>query len=98
MPRNGLPSQTWLNIAELSETSRGARGIHFPTGMDFLMKYLFDLAYLLLLVVASPWLIWQSLRTGKYREGYGEKLLGLVPRRGSQKKCLWFHAVSVGEV
>ena len=38
------------------------------------------------------------MRKGKYREGFAEKLLGLVPRRESDRPCLWFHAVSVGEV
>ena len=32
----------------------------------------------------SPWLVWQSLRTGKYREGLAAKFLGLVPRRQSR--------------
>jgi 3-deoxy-D-manno-octulosonic-acid transferase len=38
------------------------------------------------------------LRTRKYREGYAQKLLGLVPRRDGNSPCVWFHAVSVGEV
>jgi 3-deoxy-D-manno-octulosonic-acid transferase len=38
------------------------------------------------------------LRTGKYREGYREKLLGLVPKRAGDATCVWIHAVSVGEV
>jgi 3-deoxy-D-manno-octulosonic-acid transferase len=63
------------------------------------LPYLLNLIYLLLIVLCLPWLIWQSLRKGKYREGYGAKLLGLMPRRAdSAKKCLWLHAVSVGEV
>jgi 3-deoxy-D-manno-octulosonic-acid transferase len=64
-----------------------------------LLPYLLNLVYLLLIVLCLPWLVWQSLRKGKYREGYGAKFLGLVPRRAeSAKKCLWLHAVSVGEV
>ena len=62
------------------------------------MPYLLNLLYLLLLLAASPWLIWSAIRTGKYREGYVEKLLGLAPRRTSNRKCIWLHAVSVGEV
>jgi 3-deoxy-D-manno-octulosonic-acid transferase len=62
------------------------------------MPYLLNLVYLALLIVASPWLVVQALRTGKYREGFGEKLLGLVPRRNSTSKCIWLHAVSLGEV
>ncbi len=62
------------------------------------MPYLLNLIYLLLLVFSLPWFVWQSLRKGKYRQGYGAKFLGLAPRRVSDKKCLWLHAVSVGEV
>ncbi len=64
------------------------------------VPYLLNIVYLLLILLSLPWLVWQSLRKGKYREGYGAKLLGLVPERAAddQKKCLWLHAVSVGEV
>ena len=44
------------------------------------MTYLLDAAYLFALLLASPWLLWRSLRTGRYREGFGAKLLGIVPR------------------
>jgi len=62
------------------------------------VSYLLNLCYLLLLLVASPWLLVSAVRKGKYREGYAAKLLGLVPRRASGKTCIWLHAVSVGEV
>ncbi len=62
------------------------------------MPYLLNVFYFLLLLAVSPWLVWSAIRAGKYREGYAEKLLGLVPRRTSNKKCIWLHAVSVGEV
>jgi 3-deoxy-D-manno-octulosonic-acid transferase len=62
------------------------------------MSYLLNLVYAALLLVASPWLVWKAARTGKYREGWGCKLLGLVPRRTSRARCLWIHAVSLGEV
>lgn len=62
------------------------------------MPYLLNFVYLLLIIGVSPWLLYQAIRKGKYREGYAEKLFGRVPRRTSQKPCVWFHAVSVGEV
>lgn len=62
------------------------------------MKYLFNLAYLALLLIALPWLVWQRLRHGKYRDGWPEKLLGRVPKRSGHRPCIWLHAVSVGEV
>ncbi|NLF70332.1 MAG: 3-deoxy-D-manno-octulosonic acid transferase [Candidatus Anammoximicrobium sp.] len=62
------------------------------------MPYLLNLAYLLLLVVCLPWLLGTALRKGKYREGFGAKLLGRVPIRQGAERCVWLHAVSVGEV
>jgi len=59
---------------------------------------LLNAIYLLLIVVGLPWFAWVAWRKGKYREGYGEKLLGRAPRRVSDRPCLWLHAVSVGEV
>jgi 3-deoxy-D-manno-octulosonic-acid transferase len=62
------------------------------------VPYLLNVIYLLLILFSLPWLLWQAVRKGKYRQGYAAKFLGLVPRRTSDKKCLWLHAVSVGEV
>ncbi len=62
------------------------------------MSVLLDIAYLLALLLTSPWLLWQALRRGKYRAGYAEKLLGRVPRLPPARGRVWFHAVSVGEV
>jgi 3-deoxy-D-manno-octulosonic-acid transferase len=62
------------------------------------MPWLLNILYVVLLTLASPWLLWQGWRKGKYREGFAEKFLGRVPKRDSQKRCVWLHAVSVGEV
>jgi 3-deoxy-D-manno-octulosonic-acid transferase len=62
------------------------------------VPYLLNVLYLLLIIFSLPWLLWQAMRKGKYRQGYAAKFLGLVPQRTSDKKCLWLHAVSVGEV
>lgn len=62
------------------------------------MANLLNCVYLLLLVALAPWFVAQSLLRGKYREGFAAKFLGLVPRRTSNRRCVWFHAVSVGEV
>ena len=45
------------------------------------MPYLLNLVYLFLILLSLPWLVWQSLRKGKYREGYAAKFLGRVPVR-----------------
>jgi 3-deoxy-D-manno-octulosonic-acid transferase len=59
---------------------------------------LLNLVYLAAIALASPWLLWQRLRYGKYREGWPARLLGRIPRRVGRARCLWLHAVSVGEV
>jgi len=63
------------------------------------MPYLLNFVYLFLLVAVSPWLAYAAIRKGKYRAGFAEKFLGLVPRRAAEDAapCVWIHAVSVGE-
>jgi len=60
--------------------------------------WLLNLVYLALIVLVSPWLIYASVRKGKYRQGFGEKFLGRVATRVGNRPCVWLHAVSVGEV
>ena len=62
------------------------------------MSYLLNFAYLCLIGLTWPWLLYGALRKGKYREGWAAKLLGRVPRRDGSQTCIWLHAVSVGEV
>jgi len=63
------------------------------------MRYFLNLCYLALLLAVSPILLYRMVRHNKYRAGFGEKFLGQVPLRVERKKtCIWFHAVSVGEV
>ncbi len=63
-----------------------------------MIAFLLDILYFLILVLALPWLVFKAVRTGKYRAGLSEKFLGTGPARDSDRPCLWFHAVSVGEV
>jgi 3-deoxy-D-manno-octulosonic-acid transferase len=63
------------------------------------LPYLLNLIYLLLIVLAGPWLVWSAWRKGKYRRGWAEKFLGRVPSSPDDgRPCVWLHAVSVGEV
>ncbi|CAN5599386.1 3-deoxy-D-manno-octulosonic acid transferase [soil metagenome] len=62
------------------------------------MPFLLDVLYVALVVASAPVLLLRSWRSGKYRDGWRQKLLGKAPRRISDRPCLWFHAVSVGEV
>lgn len=66
--------------------------------MPSLTRWTLNAAYLAALLVASPAIAWAAWRTGKYREGYACKLRGKVPTRRGDRRCVWLHAVSVGEV
>jgi 3-deoxy-D-manno-octulosonic-acid transferase len=62
------------------------------------MPYVLNLIYLALLAGCAPFLVYRSWRTGRYRDGWSERILGRAPIRVGDRPCLWFHAVSVGEV
>ena len=62
------------------------------------MSYILNCCYLAALTIISPWFVYCAIRKQKYRDGLSAKLLGKVPKRESGKPCIWFHAVSVGEV
>ena len=66
--------------------------------MSRLIGWAFNVAYVALLCVAAPWIVWSAVRHGKHREGFAAKLLGRAPRRQGDAPCVWLHAVSVGEV
>jgi 3-deoxy-D-manno-octulosonic-acid transferase len=62
------------------------------------MPYLLNGLYLFVLIILSPWLLYKSLTTGKYRRGVWRKVSGLIPHRVGAAPCAWFHGVSVGEI
>lgn len=63
------------------------------------MRILFDGLYLGVLGLLSPWLVWRSIRTGRYRRDLLAKLFGRVTvANPSHKPVVWFHGVSVGEI
>jgi 3-deoxy-D-manno-octulosonic-acid transferase len=61
------------------------------------MKYIIDLAYLLAALAFSPKAIYRMLRHKRYRAGWSERL-GKISRKQPANKCIWIHAVSVGEI
>jgi 3-deoxy-D-manno-octulosonic-acid transferase len=61
------------------------------------MRFLIDAIYFVAAVAVSPMFLYRLIRYGRYRTGWGQKF-GAVTRRYPQKKCIWLHAVSVGEV
>jgi 3-deoxy-D-manno-octulosonic-acid transferase len=58
---------------------------------------LIDIAYLIALIAISPVAIYKMLRHGRYRAGWANRF-GKISRKRPDKKCIWIHAVSVGEV
>ncbi len=57
------------------------------------------------LVLSFPWWLARMFTTQRYREGLGERLgrvptrlRNVVPANRSQRRVIWIHAVSVGEV
>ena len=62
------------------------------------MPFVLNAIYAVLLLVCSPYLVYRAARSGKYRDGWSEKFLGDAPLRIGEGRCIWFHAVSVGEV
>lgn len=61
------------------------------------MEFFNDLIYLFALIVYSPKILYRVLTQNRYKEGWGERL-GKISRNSPDKKCVWVHAVSVGEV
>ena len=62
------------------------------------MPFALNLIYIALLLLLAPVLAYRTIRSGKYREGLWEKFRGDAPLRIGAQPCLWFHAVSVGEI
>jgi 3-deoxy-D-manno-octulosonic-acid transferase len=69
-----------------------------------LSYFLYSLVLALGMVLSLPYWLYQILRHGKYRKGFGERL-GKVPARLMASgaglrpgRVIWVHAVSVGEV
>ncbi len=61
------------------------------------MKFVCDLVYLLLAIIVSPMVVYRMVRHKRYRAGWANRL-GKISRKTTKKKCIWIHAVSVGEV
>jgi 3-deoxy-D-manno-octulosonic-acid transferase len=63
------------------------------------MYLLYSALLAAVLLLGSPYWLFEMLRHGKYRLGLGERF-GRVPQRirSANKRSIWIHAVSVGEV
>ena len=45
-----------------------------------MIRWMLNIAYIAVLVVFSPWLVFSAITKGKYREGIAAKLFGCAPR------------------
>jgi 3-deoxy-D-manno-octulosonic-acid transferase len=61
------------------------------------MQFVFDLLYLLFAIAVSPLLLYRLIRHKRYRAGWANRF-GKIARKEPAKKCIWLHAVSLGEV
>jgi 3-deoxy-D-manno-octulosonic-acid transferase len=61
------------------------------------MRVLIDFLYLVAAIGFCPKLIYRALKQDRYHKGWRERF-GKIKRRQPEKKCIWIHAVSVGEV
>src|SRR5262245_2219666 len=59
------------------------------------MGILLDVGYLLTGVLLSPWLLFKGATDKRYRHRLSERFGWITP---SEKKTLWVHCASVGEV
>lgn len=61
-----------------------------------------NFVYLVALFLASPLIVYRMVRHQRYRRGVREKLWGISTARANAlckgRRCIWIHAVSVGEV
>lgn len=63
-----------------------------------LFDWFLNLVWCVVLVLAAPWLAYRRWIRKKRFGSWRQKLFGQVPSRTGKGRCLWFHAVSVGEV
>ena len=61
------------------------------------MRYILDLLYLFAGLAYSPVIIYRVFKHGRYRTGWAQRF-GRISRKSPEKKCIWLHAVSMGEV
>jgi 3-deoxy-D-manno-octulosonic-acid transferase len=61
------------------------------------MKIVVNCIYLLALVAISPIAIYRMFRHKRYRAGWAQRF-GCIDRKHPDKKCIWLHAVSLGEI
>lgn len=64
---------------------------------SILIHLLYDCAFILLIIIALPYLLIRLAVTRRFRAGIMQRL-GFVPHAPGSRPMLWIHGVSVGEV
>ena len=64
------------------------------------MKWFYRLAFIPLLILASPYYIWRMLRRGGYSDGFSQRFgfFPALPTKTPGRRRIWIQAVSVGEI
>lgn len=62
------------------------------------MSFFFNCLYLLAIVIVSPVAIYRMIRHKRYFKGWANRFGNLHRKDPALRKCVWLHAVSVGEV
>ena len=61
------------------------------------MRFVLDVLYVLAALLYCPVIIYRAVRYKRYRTGWAQRF-GRIRRRDCSRKCIWLHAVSMGEV
>ncbi len=62
------------------------------------MRFIIDCVYLLVAVAIAPVVVYRIVRYRRYRMGWSNRFGKITRKDPALKKCIWLHAVSVGEV
>ncbi|MFZ0033362.1 MAG: 3-deoxy-D-manno-octulosonic acid transferase [Sedimentisphaerales bacterium] len=62
------------------------------------MRFLIDCVYLLAAIAITPTVLYRMVRYGRYRAGWANRFGKITRKDPALKKCIWLHAVSLGEV
>jgi 3-deoxy-D-manno-octulosonic-acid transferase len=62
------------------------------------VRFVIDCIYLLAALALTPTVVYRMVRFGRYRCGWSNRFGNLARKDPALKKCIWLHAVSLGEV
>jgi 3-deoxy-D-manno-octulosonic-acid transferase len=62
------------------------------------MKFIINCVYLLAALAITPTVVYRMVRYGRYRAGWANRFGRISRKDPALKKCIWLHAVSLGEV